>query len=59
MVAIGMLLTWAGYAVTIWGYCLVRGYDVTFMQVFGARWPSGGADAGGLIGPVLPIVKAA
>ena len=39
MVAIGMALVWAGYAVGMWGYCLVRGYDVSFMNVFGAAWP--------------------
>jgi hypothetical protein len=39
MVAIGMALVWAGYAVTIWGYCLVRGYDVSFMNVFATAWP--------------------
>jgi len=39
MVAIGMALVWAGYAVGIWGYCLVRGYDVSFMNVFAAQWP--------------------
>jgi hypothetical protein len=30
---------WAGYAVSIWGYCLVRGYDVSFANVFAAQWP--------------------
>jgi len=39
MVAIGMAMVWAGYAVSIWGYCLVRGYDVSFANVFATRWP--------------------
>jgi hypothetical protein len=38
VVAIGMGLLFAGYAVAIWGYCLVRGYDVTFAQVFSPTW---------------------
>ena len=39
MIAIGLGLAWAGYTVGIWGYCLVRGYDVTFMQLFKGTWP--------------------
>jgi hypothetical protein len=39
MVAIGMGLVFAGYAVGIWGYCLVRGYDVSFANVFAPQWP--------------------
>jgi hypothetical protein len=35
VVAIGMGLVFAGYAVGIWGYCLVRGYDVSFAT----QWP--------------------
>lgn len=38
MVAIGMGLVFIGYAVGMWGYCLVRGYNVPFMQVFTSRW---------------------
>lgn len=34
-----MGLVFAGYAVGIWGYCLVRGYDVSFGNVFAAKWP--------------------
>jgi hypothetical protein len=39
MVPIGMALAWAGYTLGMWGYCLVRGYNVTFMQLFGSSWP--------------------
>jgi hypothetical protein len=39
MVAIGMGLVWAGYAVGIWGFCLVAGYDVSFANVFASQWP--------------------
>jgi quinol-cytochrome oxidoreductase complex cytochrome b subunit len=40
VVAIGMGLVFAGYAVGIWGYCLVVGYDVPFAAVFGSTWSS-------------------
>ncbi len=40
MIAIGMFLVWGGYAIGIWGYCLVNGYDVTFQSLFGTTWVS-------------------
>lgn len=45
MVAIGFALAWAGYALTMWGYCLVRDYNVTIPGLFAATWggSSGGA----------------
>jgi len=46
MVPIGMALAWGGYTLGMWGYCLVRGYDVTFMQLFKPVWP-GKQAAGG------------
>lgn len=36
-------MVFAGYALGMWGYCLVRGYDVSFLNVFATRWPGGGA----------------
>jgi hypothetical protein len=39
MVPIGVAMVWGAYTVGIWGYCLVRGYDVTFMQLFKGFWP--------------------
>lgn len=39
MVPIGMAMVFAGYTVGIWGYCLVRGYNVTFTQLFATTWP--------------------
>jgi hypothetical protein len=38
-----MFMVFAGYAVGLWGYCLVRGYNVTFADVFKTEWPGGGA----------------
>jgi hypothetical protein len=34
-----MALLWGGYTIGLWGYCLVRGYDVTFPQLFAMQWP--------------------
>lgn len=39
MVAIGVALAWAGYTVGLWGYCLVKSYDVTFTELFANTWP--------------------
>lgn len=41
MVALGVGTLWLGYAVSMWGYCLVRGYDVPFTALFHATWPAG------------------
>lgn len=56
MVAIGMALVFAGYAVGIWGYTLVRGYDVSFGNVFAMAWPGvqvtpSGHKLGNITGP--------
>jgi len=40
MVAVGMIILFGAYAVGIWGYCLVQGYDVTFPSLFGTTWKS-------------------
>lgn len=42
MMAVAIGVAWAGYALGIWGYCLVRGYDVPFTGVFKSTWPGGG-----------------
>ncbi len=39
MVAIPIGLTFAAYTIGIWGYCLVKSYDVTFPNLFRATWP--------------------
>lgn len=56
VVIIGMGLILAGYAAGIWGYCLVRGYDVPFTGIWGATWPGGGKKqpAGAVTPPVDP-----
>jgi hypothetical protein len=45
MVAIGVMLVWAGYTVGLWGYCLVQGYDVQFSGLFAKSWPGPAAAA--------------
>jgi hypothetical protein len=39
MIAIGVGTLWAGYTIGLWGYCLVRGYDVPFTAMFKSQWP--------------------
>ena len=47
MLAVGMLLIWGGWSVSFWGYSLVRGYNVTFIQLvnpvhpYSGPWPPG------------------
>lgn len=37
MPAIAFGVIWAGYSVGLWGWCLLRGYDVTFGQLIDPR----------------------
>lgn len=41
MLAVGMLLWWGGYSVGFWGWCLIRGYDVTLGQLMSPTHPYG------------------
>lgn len=56
MMAVALGVAWAGYTVGIWGYCLVRGYDVPFSGLFHATWPAGGGpqSSSGAAVPVNP-----
>lgn len=52
MVAIAIGLVWAGYFGGLYGYCLIRGYNVTPKQLLSSQWPpqsapSAGGGAGG------------
>ena len=42
MVAVGFGVIWFGYAVGIYGYCLVKGYAVGFSDLFHLTggWPN-------------------
>ena len=46
MIAIALLTVWAGYGVTSWGWCLVKGYNIPlgawFSPVHPYQWPDGG-----------------
>jgi hypothetical protein len=39
MTGIGMGLAFGGYTLALWGYCLIRGYNVPFKSMFGQTWP--------------------
>lgn len=39
MIAVGFAVLWAGYTLGIYGYCLVKNYDVTFPELFAQTWP--------------------
>jgi hypothetical protein len=42
VIAIGIGIAWAGYAGIFWSYCLIKGYNVSFTQMFTTaipKWP--------------------
>ena len=47
MTAFGLGLACAWYTVFMWGYCLVRDYNVTVADLFKASWPGATADGTG------------
>ena len=40
MIAIGMGLAFLAYVGVLWGYCLVRGYNITLGDMFRSTWPA-------------------
>ena len=52
MLAAGIVLIWAGYAVGSWGYVLVRGYDIPLRAwvspIHPYQWPGGGGQPGSI-----------
>ena len=52
MTAVGFGMAWLGYAVGMYGYVLVKGYNVTFGQLvhpknyYQGTWPPGPIPAG-------------
>lgn len=54
MIAIGLGLAWAGYTVAMWGYCLVKDYNVTVPNLFSSTWPGAGTGKGTVSSQVLP-----
>jgi hypothetical protein len=49
-----MLLTWAGYSVGLWGWCLLRGYDVTLGQLMSPTHPYGSGKGQGWPPQAMP-----
>lgn len=41
MLAVGFLIMWGGYSVSLWGWCLIRGYNVTLGQLMSPTHPYG------------------
>jgi hypothetical protein len=39
MVAFGFALLWIGYTTGLYGYILIKGYNVTFKEMFSSTWP--------------------
>jgi hypothetical protein len=39
MMAMSMLVVWAGYAVGLWGFCILMGYNVTFANIVSWNYP--------------------
>lgn len=54
MVAVGMLLVWGGYSVSLWGWSLLRGYNVTFGQLVSPTHPYGSGKGQKWPPPQLP-----
>lgn len=57
MAGLGIALVWLGYSFGLYGYCLLKGYNVTPKQLFSANWPPGTNDAlpsSGVKGLLIP-----
>lgn len=44
MPAIGMGMLWGGYTLILWGYCQIKGYDITLSELvvpgrYKGKWP--------------------
>jgi len=45
VIPIGMGLAFGAYCLGIFGYCMTRGYNVTFPQMFAQTWPGAQVNA--------------
>jgi hypothetical protein len=45
MLGIGFGLVWVGYLYGLYGYCLIKGYNVTAKQLVAPTWPPTTVDA--------------
>lgn len=39
MFALGLGVLYIGYSVGLYGYCVIRGYDISFVEMFVGPWP--------------------
>lgn len=39
MIALAVGLLWVAYTAGLYGYCLLRGYDITPKQLLSTSWP--------------------
>jgi len=46
MIPVGVAVVFLAYTTGIWGYCLVRGYNVPFTALFKSTWPGSGSAPG-------------
>lgn len=46
MLAVGMAMVFAGYTIGLYGWILVKGYDIPFISLFNRQsWPTAKAGA--------------
>jgi len=64
--AVALGVVYAGYTFTLWGYCLVKGYDVRLRDLFRTTWPgvhfteqapSGGHKLGTITSPGVSVTN--
>lgn len=47
MTAVGIAMVFVGYSLTLYGWILLRGYDIPFTSLFNkSPWPNGAKQAG-------------
>jgi hypothetical protein len=56
MAAIGIATIYVGYSLGLWGYCLIKGYNVGLKELFMPTWPPPLAGQGN--GPAQKIITA-
>lgn len=39
MIPVGMILVYAGYVGGLYGFCLITGKNMSFMDLFSSTWP--------------------
>jgi hypothetical protein len=54
MVAIGIAVVLRGYGGGRWGYCLLRGYNISARDIFSSRFPSSVAGSAAATTPAPP-----